>query len=70
MSVYLGSDPKGADGIAFVLQNDPRELEAIGEAGAGLGAYSGGKGTYIKNALALELDTYYNDNKKILDLMR
>lgn len=64
MSVYLGSDPKGADGIAFVLQNDPRELEAIGEAGAGLGAYSGGKGTYIKNGLALELDTYYNDSKK------
>ncbi|EUJ39555.1 lectin-like domain-containing protein [Brochothrix campestris] len=62
MSVYLGDNPKGADGMTFVIQNDSRGLEAIGEPGAGLGAYNTKKGNYIKNAVALEFDTFYNSS--------
>eukprot|EP00604_Paraphysomonas_vestita_P000269 CAMPEP_0174826522 /NCGR_PEP_ID=MMETSP1107-20130205/44161_1 /TAXON_ID=36770 /ORGANISM="Paraphysomonas vestita, Strain GFlagA" /LENGTH=407 /DNA_ID=CAMNT_0016059855 /DNA_START=1485 /DNA_END=2705 /DNA_ORIENTATION=- len=43
---------RGADGIAFVIQNS--SSVALGEAGSGIG-YSG-----IFNSLAIELDTYYN----------
>lgn len=43
---------RGADGWAFVLQNEA--LDALGLAGSGLG-YDG-----IFNALAVELDTYHN----------
>lgn len=64
MAIYLGGNPKGADGMALVFQNDPRKLNALGEAGAGLGAYATAKkGTYIQNALAFELDTYYNTGR-------
>ena len=43
---------RGADGFAFVLQNDARQ--ALGGAGAELG-YGG-----ITNSLAVEFDTYFN----------
>lgn len=46
----------GADGFAFVLQNDPRGLQARGAAGGGLGL-SG-----ITNSLAIEFDTWQNEN--------
>jgi hypothetical protein len=59
MSLVLGS----GDGVAFVLQNDNRGTTAIGDNGAGLGAYGPG---YINRAIALEFDTYYNgDNNQV-----
>lgn len=49
------SDPSfgGADGIAFVIQNDPNKL-GLGEIGEGIG-YCG-----LTNCLAVEFDTYDN----------
>lgn len=53
--VYLGAkDGDGADGMAFVLHNNPAGTAAIGIAGADLGA--GG----INNSLIVEFDTYNN----------
>lgn len=49
------SDPTGADGIAFVIQNTSESI--IGQLGGGIG-YSG-----IPNALAIEFDTYFNGDK-------
>jgi gliding motility-associated-like protein len=51
--VYLGNDDAGADGIAFVLQN--QSLNA-GSSGGGLG-YAG-----ISPSFAVEFDTYNNGN--------
>ena len=48
---YTGQ-ANGADGVAFVLQNDPKGTNALGSVGGGLG-YAG-----IKNSLAFELDIY------------
>ncbi|MDK1728032.1 isopeptide-forming domain-containing fimbrial protein [Dellaglioa algida] len=67
MYVFLGdkNQPnKGADGITFVMQNDPVGLAAVGASGAGIGAYgkSGEENNYIKNGLALEFDTYRNNS--------
>lgn len=64
--LYLGnSKAKGADGITFTLQNDPRGAKALANAGQGLGAYSMyGKSDYIKNAISIEFDTYYNNGTK------
>jgi len=54
-TVNLGSDPNGADGMTFVLQNDPRGRCACGNAtGGSLGA------TGITNSLLVEIDTYLN----------
>jgi hypothetical protein len=54
-TVNLGSDPNGADGMTFVLQNDPRGRCACGDAtGGSLGA------TGITNSLIVEIDTYLN----------
>lgn len=52
--VNLGSSDAGADGTAFVMQNDPKARCACGTAGGSLGA--GG----ISNSLIIELDTYLN----------
>ena len=49
---------RGADGFAFVLQNDRRF--ALGEGGMSLG-YGG-----IANSLAVEFDTYYNPEPAFL----
>jgi len=59
-----------ADGITFTLHNDPKGLEAIGGLGEGLGVYKGRRwiggintvedGTYLKNSLVIEFDTYRN----------
>ncbi|OJG91671.1 hypothetical protein RV15_GL000555 [Enterococcus silesiacus] len=61
--VYLNNkNGKNADGMAFVLQNDPRGTTAYGSPGWGLGVYGGrpGENPSIKNALSFELDTWYN----------
>jgi len=50
-------DSDGADGIAFVFQNDPRETGALGSTGAG-GEWIGLYGIYP--AVAVEFDTYQN----------
>ncbi|MCL1975418.1 MAG: InlB B-repeat-containing protein [Firmicutes bacterium] len=60
-SIYLGHNAgySGtiADGLAFVLHNDARGIEAVADSGAGLGVYGI---NYIKNSLVIEFDTYYN----------
>ncbi|MBA4239820.1 MAG: hypothetical protein C0448_03785 [Sphingobacteriaceae bacterium] len=53
-TVNLGSSDAGADGMAFVIQNDSRGRCACGTAGGSLGA--GG----ITNSLVVEIDTYLN----------
>ncbi len=52
--VFLGANDGGADGLGFVLHNDPAGVNAIGATGGGLGL-SG-----IVNGLAIEFDTYNN----------
>ncbi len=53
-SVNLGASDAGADGMAFVIQNDPRGRCACGANGGSLAA--GG----ISNSLIVEIDTYIN----------
>ncbi len=52
--VYLGAKDKGADGLAFVLHNDPLGERALGGGGNTLGAEG------IRKGLAIEFDTYNN----------
>ena len=54
---YFGA-PGGADGIDFVLQNDPRGTAAIASGGGNKG-YSGGGA--ISPSVALDLETYNNN---------
>lgn len=62
--LFLGEKEEGADGLTFVIQNDPRGLQAFGTWGECLGygrwnadvAY----GTYIAPSVAVEFDTYEN----------
>lgn len=64
----LGSrDANGADGVAFVLHNDLRGVEARGTLGGGLGfayhsTYSNNPGALdvIKPSVSIEFDTHYN----------
>lgn len=63
--VYLGDkDEYGADGIAFVIHNDPRGFSAFGTYGEGIGygrfnpAFA--SGTFIAPSIAVEFDTYQN----------
>ena len=53
-TVNLGSSDAGADGVCFVIQNDPAGLGASGTSGGSMGA--GG----ISNSLIIEIDTYIN----------
>ena len=51
----------GADGMAFVIQNDPRGTAALGDSGSDIGCYAeptSPVGTAIANGLAIEIDTY------------
>ena len=57
--VYLGNNAKGGDGLAFVLENDPRGAHAIGGQGGTYGAVG------IKNGLGIAFDTYQNANGEI-----
>jgi hypothetical protein len=54
IDVNLGSNDGGADGMAFVFQNDPLGRCKCGTVGGALGA--GG----ILNSVVVELDTYIN----------
>lgn len=54
IDVNLGSNDAGADGMAFVIQNDPLGRCKCGTVGGALGA--GG----ITNSVTVELDTYIN----------
>ncbi|MBL4592514.1 MAG: T9SS type A sorting domain-containing protein [Flavobacteriales bacterium] len=56
--VNLGSNDAGADGITFVIQNDPAGLSAAGGAGGSMGS-SG-----ITNSLIVEIDTYLNSEDR------
>ena len=57
--VYLGNNAKGADGLAFVLQNDPDGATAIGGGGGNYGAVG------IQNGLGIAFDTWQNGNGDI-----
>ena len=52
--VYLGNNANGADGLAFVLQNDPLGANALGAYGGNYGAIG------IKNGLGIAFDTWQN----------
>jgi hypothetical protein len=54
LTVNLGNSDAGADGMAFVIQNDPAGRCKCGTAGGSMGA--GG----ITNSLTVEIDTYLN----------
>jgi len=54
IDVNLGNSDAGADGMAFVMQNDPLARCKCGTVGGALGA--GG----ITNSVTVELDTYLN----------
>lgn len=56
--VHTRCRSRGADGIAFVIQED--NIDALGARGAGLGYDN------ISNSLAVEFDTYFNH--ELLDL--
>ncbi|MBD1909525.1 MULTISPECIES: Ig-like domain-containing protein [unclassified Leptolyngbya] len=59
--VYLGTNDRGADGIGFVLHNDPRGASAIGSTGAGLGIAG------VQNAFGIEFDTFQNTGDPAAD---
>lgn len=67
---FGNKDAEGADGMAFVIHNDPRGADAIGYVGMGLGfsdsPYSNDRlpeSAPIMNSMAIEFDTYQNDGK-------
>ncbi|KXY25965.1 hypothetical protein AT268_14315 [Bacillus cereus] len=53
-----------ADGMAFVLHNDPRGINATGDSGQSLGVWktspAGSTQDYIDNGWAIEFDFYHN----------
>ncbi|MGM9428227.1 DUF4347 domain-containing protein [Hydrogenophaga sp. MI9] len=53
-SVYLGTSDAGADGVTFIMHNDPAGAQALGFMGGGLGAQG------IVDGVVIEFDTYYN----------
>jgi len=57
--VFLGTNDGGADGLTFVLHNDPRGTTAIGDGeGSTLGAMANGSTGGIEHGLSFEFDTY------------
>jgi hypothetical protein len=62
--IYLGNKEEGADGITFVIHNDPNEFEAFGTWGECMGYGRWRRdyvaGNYIAPSIAIEFDTYYN----------
>ncbi|MFA0961828.1 L-type lectin-domain containing protein [Roseivirga sp. BDSF3-8] len=71
--IYFGArDENGADGIAFVIQNDPRGNQAYGTWGEclGYGTWDRSRpgGTYIAPSIAVEFDTYQNPGQNDPDM--
>ena len=60
LMVNLGDRDNGADGLSIVLQNDPAGTAALGDTLDG-GEWVGIHGVYP--ALAVEIDTYYNNDR-------
>lgn len=63
--IYLGdNDELGADGITFVIHNDPKGFNAFGTYGEcmGYGRFNPNflSGNYIAPSVAIEFDTYQN----------
>ena len=57
--IYVGNNNAGADGMTFVLHNDPRGSSAIGNGeGSTLGAMANGSTPGIANGISMEFDTY------------
>ncbi len=52
--VNLGSDDAGADGMGFILHDDPRGVAALGNGGGAHGL------TGVINGIGIEFDTYRN----------
>ncbi len=70
--IYLGDKDEGADGITFVIHNDPRGFGAFGAWGEcmGYGRFNPfGDGNSISPSIAIEFDTYQNpwQNDPVLD---
>ena len=66
--IYLGDkDDLGADGITFVIHNDPKGFNAFGTFGEGLGYGRFNpnfvSGNFIAPSIAVEFDTYQNENQ-------
>ncbi len=57
--VNLGSSDAGADGLGFVLHDDPRGASAVGNGGGAIGL------TGIVNGLGIEFDTHKNGSTDI-----
>ncbi len=62
--IYLGDKDEGADGITFVIHNDPRGFAAFGTYGECIGYGRWNRdylaGAYIAPSIAIEFDTYQN----------
>lgn len=58
-SVYLGTNPNGADGMAFVLQSVGNTVQGTSGSGMGYG--------YISPSLEVEYDTYVNQDYQAYD---
>jgi hypothetical protein len=52
--INVGNNPNGADGMGFVLHNDPLGSHALGGVGGGKGMMG------IQNGIGIAFDTYYN----------
>lgn len=62
--IYLGKHEEGADGITFVIHNDPRGYDAYGTWGECMGYGRWSPNAYWANSItpsiAVEFDTYHN----------
>ncbi|NJO00271.1 MAG: lectin [Bacteroidia bacterium] len=65
--IFLGEKDEGADGITFVIHNDPRGFDAYGTWGECMGYGRWSKfyvgGNFIAPSIAVEFDTYFNDRQ-------
>ncbi|WP_318459256.1 GEVED domain-containing protein [Photobacterium leiognathi] len=69
LAVYLGdrsantggpAGEAGADGMTFVLSADPRDLNAVGDFGGGLGVGDNFGGPRVQPSIVFEFDTFDN----------
>ncbi|WP_242446326.1 GEVED domain-containing protein [Photobacterium angustum] len=69
LAVYLGdrsantggpAGEAGADGMTFVLSADPRDLNAVGDFGGGLGVGDNFGGQRVQPSIVFEFDTFDN----------